>query len=455
MRNVLWSALVIACGTMLTEGSVALEETPKTAPDTHASFQRPDVAAENAPDDWPEELRLENAIYHPAISTVQLYPTGAQLSEPYLELGLGATLDLHFDDLEADYRDLYYSVIHCTHDWQHSDLDESAYLTGFHESSISSIDDSFNTRRSYTHYTATFPNEMSGLQISGNYVMVVYADSDKEQLILSRRFVIYEQAVTIATNVHQATAVEESRYKQEVDFSVHHPSYTITNPYTDFHVAVLQNNRWDNAIYDLEPRFVKGEELSYDYSRENNFDGGNEWRPVDTKSLRFKTFEIDSMGLWKDDIHCWVKPFGKRSFKQYRTQPDIEGKFLVKNDDAGDSNLEAEYIVTHFRLPFEIEFTDADIFVFGGLSQFRCQERFRMHYNYLSKSYELEVPVKQGYINYQYAVKRRASEEVDLVLIEGSHRQTHNIYSVFAYNWEPALGYHRVVGAAFTNSFNE
>lgn len=454
MRNTRWTVLALACGAILTEGmahSDLPEENPVVA---NASSQPQSNEAEMPHEDWPEELRIENAIYHPAIATVQLYPSGAQLSEPYLELGLGATLDLHFDDLEADYRDLYFSVIHCTHDWQFSDLDQSAYLTGFYESSVSSIEDSFNTQRSYTHYMASFPNEMAGLQISGNYLMVVYADSDKEQLMLSRRFVVYEQKVTIATRVHDATAVEESRYKQEVDFDIHYPGYAIPNPYTDFHVAVLQNNRWDNAILDLAPRFVKGDELSYDYSRENNFDGGNEWRPVDTKSLRFKTFEIDSMGLWKDDMHCWVKPFGKRSFKQYRSQADIEGKYLVKNDDAGDSNLEAEYIVTHFRLPFEIEFTDADIYVFGGLSQFRCQERFRMQYNYLSKSYELEVPVKQGYINYQYAVKRRNSDDVDLVLIEGSHRQTHNIYTVFAYNWEPNIGYDRVVGSAFTNSFN-
>lgn len=419
-----------------------------------ASFPPHPVTSSIDPNDWPEELVYDNHVYDPAIRTVQCYPSDAQLSEPYLLLGSDGILELHFDDLNADYRDLYFTLIHCTHDWQPSDLESVAYMNGFAENSISDIEDSFNTMRGYTHYSAQFPNDMSSVSLSGNYLLVVYEDADPTQLVLSRRMVVYERLVTVATNVREATAVEDARYRQELDFEVHHPGFDIINPYTDFHVALLQNNRWDNAITDLQPRFVKGTELSYDYSRENNFDGGNEWRAIDTKSLGFKSYEIDSIGIWQGDVHCWVKAFGRRSFKQYRTQGDIEGKFFVKNDDAGDSNLEAEYVFHHFRLPYDVEMTHAEVYVFGALSDFQTQERFKMHYNPASRSYELEVMLKQGFTNYQYAVVEHSAGVVDLAMLEGSHRQTHNIYTVFAYNWDQALGYDRVIGAAFTNTFN-
>lgn len=405
-------------------------------------------------EDWPDELSLSNKVYQPFVRTVQLYPQGAMLSEPYLQLGFGGSLELHFDDMEAEYRDLYFTIIHCTHDWRASDLMPADYMTGFRENSIQQVEDSFNTYRSYTHYTAQFPNDMSGLQLSGNYILVVYEDGDKDELVLTKRFVVYESLVNIESRVHEATAVENSRYGQEVDFTVHHPDFDIRNPYTDFHITVLQNNRWDNAITDLAPRFVKGNELSYDYSKENNFDGGNEWRQIDVKDLQYGTYEVDSVGVLDGEVHCWLAPFGKRTFKQYRNEPDIEGKFLIKNDYAGDNNLEAEYVMTHFRLPFDFELSDAEVYVFGDLTQFEYLPEFRMKYNAARRAYELVVPIKQGFTNYQYGVLKNREDVIDLGVIEGSHRQTHNIYSIFAYNLDPFMGYDRVVGATFTDSFN-
>lgn len=405
--------------------------------------------------DFPEALRFEDRIYHPSFYTAQLYPQDAPISPPFVHLLSGTPLEFHIDDLEGSYRDLYYTIIHCTHDWQPSDMGQMDYLEGFAENTFTEMEDSFDVLANYTHYTCQVPHELTRLRFSGNYLLVVYADGDMENLIASKRFVIYEENLEIAMRVRDATAVEHARYRQEVDFTIFHPDVPIPNPYEEFHVTILQNNRWDNAIYDLKPRFVKGKELDYDYSGENCFEGGNEWRNFDYKNIRFKTQMVDSIRNVNGAMHGYLVPFGKRSFKQHRTGQDIEGKYLVRNDDAGDSNTESEYLMTHFRLPFEVELMDADVYVFGDLSNFDCTERFRMKYNAQKRSYELVVPIKQGYYNYMYAVQQRGSDAANLETIEGSHRETFNYYTVFAYIYNRMQGYDRVVGATYGNSLNQ
>ena len=46
----------------------------------------------------------------------------------------------------------------------------------------------------------------------------------------------------------------------------------ISNPYSDIKVVVKQNNREDNAIYNLKPLFVKKNHLVYDYEQVNTFE---------------------------------------------------------------------------------------------------------------------------------------------------------------------------------------
>jgi len=198
-----------------------------------------------------QSLVYDDFVYKDNIKTPMCYLEGDMLSAPYIELESGR-LKVRFDDISDEIKDYYYTVIHCDYQWNPSDLDKLDYMTGFFENTITESEGSFNTQTDYIHYQFSFPNDMTGVSISGNYLMVVYEDGDEENVIISRRFVVYEQLVNIDTHLKEATNISDSRFRQEIDVKVFFPNYAIDNPYSDFHLTIMQNNRWDNAITNLQ-----------------------------------------------------------------------------------------------------------------------------------------------------------------------------------------------------------
>lgn len=397
----------------------------------------------------------DDRVYREQIKSVQLHPLDAPVSPPFIELNSGASLLLSFDDLDADFKDYYYTIIHCNANWQPSDLFESDYINGFLEMNIANAESSFNTAIPYTNYQVQVPGDDMQPSLSGNYLLYVYEDADKDKPVLTRRFVVYEQLVRFRARVKESTIISERRYKQELDFDVVHPNYTIQNPYSDFSVALLQNHRWDNAITDLDPIYVKNNELTYDYDEENNFNGGNEFRHFDLKSLRYSSNEVGRIGQDSDGVPVvQLIPDEPRTFTAYRTDQDIDGHYLVKNDDAFDDATESEYMWVYFMLPMDLPFADRSVYIFGELSLWSFNKDFRMKYNTATKAYEAMVLLKQGYYNYHYAVVDESDPKADVSVLEGNHAQANNEFAIFAYHYNINLGYDRVVGAYFTNTFN-
>lgn len=393
----------------------------------------------------------DNAIYEESIRTIIAHHVGNELSPPFFELGVGG-MNVRFDDIGEGFRDLYYTVYLCTADWEFSELDQSEYINGFSENYINEYQQSFNTYVDFSHYIIDYPNDMSSVNRSGNYVLVVYEDGDPELALFSCRFVVYENLVKVEGNVNVPTEVAERSYRQEIDFTIKHQSYEIRNPYSDFQVSILQNNRWDNAITHLEPRFVKDRELDYDYGSENNFDGGNEWREFDLKQVDFITVQIANTQLVGQQWNCWLKPDPKRAFLQYKTIGDINGRFLVKNDDGFDRHLEADYVLVHFTLPFDFPLANSKIYIYGALSNWQFDPAFELHYDYDHKEYQASILLKQGFYNYTYAVVAEADYFTSSKDVEGTHFVTENDYTIFAYNYDYADDYDRVVGVLFLNS---
>ena len=74
---------------------------------------------------------------------------------------------------------------------------------------------------------------------------------------------------------------------QEVDFEVDYEGFNIPNPFVDVSATIMQNNSWNNTIYNLKPLFVNGNKLTFNYEDKNLFPGTNEFRFFDIRSLRF------------------------------------------------------------------------------------------------------------------------------------------------------------------------
>ena len=90
------------------------------------------------------------------------------------------------------------------------------------------------------------------------------------------------------------------RSHQEIDFIVNHEKMPLRNPKQEIHAVVLQNGRWDNAITQISPLFIRGTQLVFDYQDQIIFPAGKEFRQLDLRSLRFRAPMIASM-VYKDD----------------------------------------------------------------------------------------------------------------------------------------------------------
>ena len=117
-----------------------------------------------------------------------MYREGFELTNPVMEMNEPIKLIFKFDDFSEETKNYYYTVIHCDADWNESFLTQADYIDGYPENPLIDYKLSFNTTFNYTNYQLTIPNDNIRFTISGNYVLVVYEDNDKEKVVITQRF---------------------------------------------------------------------------------------------------------------------------------------------------------------------------------------------------------------------------------------------------------------------------
>lgn len=394
---------------------------------------------------------MQQLVFKEYIHTLQIHLKNSPLSYPIINLGSNKKIELSFDDLESDQKikDYQYTIVHCNADWTPSDLFFTDYIDGFEENYIEDYAQSFNTFCDFVHYKTVFPNDDLKFLISGNYIIKIYEDYDEEDLVLQARFVVVEQEITIDALLKTPTRANLKLTSQEIDFSLYSDNFQITNPLRDVSVTITQNNRWDNAIFGLKPRFIKGSELSFDYDFENVFLGGNEFRYFDTKDVKFAADRTDSIDFKRPYYHFYLIEDEVNERKKYVFNQDLNGKRFIKNDRAFEQQTESDYVWVHFALNTGYSFsTDKKIYVFGAFSNWQMEEKNKMAYNNEKKRYEASIFLKQGYYNYQYVAVNQndPQKKAQTRQTEGSHFETENDYIIYVYFRDQSLNYDKLIG---------
>jgi hypothetical protein len=376
----------------------------------------------------------ENITYAANIKTVQLYKQGFEMSAPVFQLNSTEGLDLGFDDLDDGSKAYKYTIRHCESDWTTSvDLKPSEYIRGYTEENIRDFQYSINTMVKYVHYSASFPTPDMGSKISGNYLLIVYTGEPSEP-VFTRRFMVTEVSpVSIEASVQQGSNNGDQLSKQQIDFIVRLNGFRVMDIGRELVVVVQQDDRWDNALRNIQPRFVRGEELDYRYDGNNVFNGGSPYRNFDIKSLSYQTDRIDK--IYYDTLNQVLLLEDKpRTYKNYVYEKDINGRFLIKNEvNATNFNIESDYALVHFILPFPVLFTDGDFYLMGALTNWRMDENSRLQFNVKNRRYEINLFLKQGYYNYIYVLLHKGKTTGDESLVEGSHWETPHIYTIYVY----------------------
>lgn len=391
------------------------------------------------------DLLYEDHIYKAGIRTVKFHPLGQPMAMPIVPLQRGAQLELSFDDLYADYMNMSYTIVHCNADWTPSNLLKQEYIPRIQEGYLQKYAYSINALIPYTNYKLTLPNEDMTITKSGNYLLLVYVSGDENDLVLTRRFMVYEDKVSVGGEVKRASRVDLMNEYQEVDFFISHPNYQFQDPFVDLKVTLMQNQRWDNAITDLKPQFMQNTSLLYQYDLENTFQGNSEFRFFDlktTQSLGMNVRKIDRDSAFT----AYLKQDNPRAISRYTVYDDINGQYIIRRLDATDSDTESDYIYVDFYLAQPDPYRESDVYLFGKMTDWKLLPEYKMKYNYDRKAYQSRILLKQGSYNYAYAMLDSRSRSADLSTIDGTHWETENSYQILVYNRQVGERYDRLIG---------
>ena len=383
------------------------------------------------------------------IKTITFKSNTTQGQLPILKLG--EQLVLEFDALTGYEEDFYYVIEHFNFDWTPTNLVKSEYIRGLDNQRIRNYENSFNTYQIYSHYTLQIPNTQTrAILKSGNYMISVY--DDYEELMFSRKFMVYEDLVNVGVQVKRSRDVKEIAEKQSVDMVISTSSLNFNNPLENIKTLIIQNNNLNTSISDLKPQYTLGNELIYRYNKESAFWGGNEYFYFENKDVRAANVGVQFIDL-KDIYHSYLFTNVSRKDIPYTYNPDINGNFLVTAIDTENVDVEADYTMVHFSLKNE-ELLDKDIHVYGNFNAFTIEDLTKMQYNPESGRYETMLRLKQGFYNYKYVAVDKTTKELDEGAISGDFWQTENNYKVLVYYRDLGARFDRLIGFGEANSEN-
>ncbi len=392
--------------------------------------------------------KLIDTVYTDNLSTVVFSKTGIPLSLPTIDTKSRTSVTLTFDDMDADVKQYVYQVQLCNRDWTPSSLEYSEYVEGFTEAKIITYQPGYNTLIPYEHYSLTLPNQDIRFTKSGNYLLKVYEESKGKKIVLTRRFMLVEPTLGILPLLSPATGANYNT-NQEFSFSVSTKNFNVSNPLNEIRASVLQNGRWDNAIVNLAPKYVQGDQIQYDSKELISFPAGKEFRFMDLRSYRSRTERMKKIERGPDTWEIYLIPDVDRSGQVYIKYKEINGGFMVlSNDEPDDPDLKGEYVRTHFALLRHDSIEDASVYIVGKLTDWQLKEDFKMNFHDTKQGgfYETTALLKQGVYDYQYAVKRKNDPQTDFSTLEGNWFEAENEYTIFIYYRPFGARYDRIVG---------
>ena len=159
-------------------------------------------------------------IFNENIKTITLSPKDDAMGNPMIFLYDRNSLIFSFDELNNDYHNFAYTIIHCDANWQLSELSPNEYLDGYTEAFIADYQFSKNTKVPYIHYSLQIPNKEIQITRSGNYILKIYPENKPDNPILTKKFYVVDPQCQIGGSVVACSNPEIIYQAQEIKFKV-------------------------------------------------------------------------------------------------------------------------------------------------------------------------------------------------------------------------------------------
>jgi hypothetical protein len=369
-----------------------------------------------------------------SIKTVRLHNYGDQLSMPVINLNTNDRVELHFDDLQADVKYYYYTFQLCDRNWKPVNVSQFDYLKGFTQIRITNYRFSSIAFTRYSHYQAIIPDRNSYPVKSGNYLIKVFLDGDTAKVAFTKRLLVVDNRSTIAARITQPFSPQYFRTHQRLEFNVNINGLNAFSAPQQIKVVVLQNYRWDNAVTEVAPTFVRGNSL--DYSTENNliFPAGKEWRWLDLRDFHLQTDRVRTAEYKKNSTTIYVKSDRERFTDRYIYYRDINGLYTVETTQSVNPFWQSDYATVHFSFspPDSIPYRDKDVYLFGQLTNYAFTDSTKLQFNGEKGIYETDLFLKQGYYSYTYVLADK-NNFANRVEVDGNYFEAENVYTILVY----------------------
>jgi hypothetical protein len=401
-----------------------------------------------------EELETASLYTHPIstdIKTLRCLVDEDFQRLPVIDMEGRSRMEWSFD-LLADYEArLSYRLVHCTADWQLSNLSELDFIDGFQPTRITDVTPSFNTNVPYYHYRITYPNDDLSLLCSGNYALLVFADDDPDQILAIATFSLNEATVSVGGTVSAQTDIDFRREHQQLTLSVQWQMNTFPHldPAAELILKVQQNHRRDTERTVLHPSRTSATTAYYEHEPKLIFPAGNTFRRFELTEVHYAPIGVAQIDYHAPYYYAWLTPGKSRQGTHYLYDRDQHGRYYIHALRVDDPDTEGDYFVAGFSLLPPLPPTGSQaIYLYGDFTYgVRC-EATEMRYNAETGSYQQQMLLKQGAYNYLYLVGTEHDDPLRTSPIEGDYYETENEYSVAVYYRTPGARYDRLVGFA-------
>lgn len=376
-------------------------------------------------------------IFSPHFKTLKVGALSGFMDDPVIRLGTDDRVFISFDEISEDNSFLEYRLVHCNSDWQPSRLVDSEFTDGFNSVRIEDYAFSTATFVHYVNYRIELPNEEMRLLHSGNFLLQVYDPDEPDRILLQARFQVSEGTAAVSGSYSAQTDRGYDTGLQQVRLAVDTEPLGRINPYQDLKVVIMQNHDLSTQRTLPVPLRMDGAVAIYDHQNQLIFPAGNEFRRFEYISNNYPGLHVDSMRFMGSNYHVWLTPDTERNSRQYSYDRTQHGRFLVREYNATESDIAADYVTVHFRLDSP-PLPELEIFVDGEFSNGLYGDANRMEYDPHLRAYTAEIPLKQGNYNYRYTARKRGSSDFPSpTLLEGDKHETDNEYSVDVYYRPP------------------
>ncbi|MFM8588363.1 MAG: DUF5103 domain-containing protein [Bacteroidota bacterium] len=371
------------------------------------------------------------------VKTIRLNRAGDPISYPIVRLNSADQLELHYDDLDGGVKNYYYTIQLCNADWKPAQLNYFDYVKGFSQVRINNYKASSISLTRYTHYQASIPDRNCQPTRSGNYLLKVFLDGDTGKLVFSKRFLVVDDKMNVAVQVTQPFNQQYFQTHHRLQVQLETTNFDIRYPQQQLQLKILQNYRWDNLISLNQPTFIRQGLLQYNNENSMLFPAGKEFRWLNLRSFRLLGDRITKQQNTNTAFELFVKEDQPRLPRQYFYYRDLNGLYVNETIDNLNPFWNADYARIHFTFKPKdgLAYAKGDLVVFGELSDYGKQADAVMKFNADRGVYEGSMFLKQGYYDYQYAIRTAENGQLlfNSMLPEQDAWETENNYMVLVY----------------------